>query len=275
MDEQDIKHAQQRIYHLEGPSHDAANQLYQRKFKLQDLPKLTKEDITQIKEDLDLQAVITVDYNHDDFPRAYRTTPSIAVIHMNNREPDFYMLAPVGYNGQVSNPVGSKLLEGKEERVASNGLFLGGHSSPIFVIYGLKNGTDLPEDYSKEQSLHSLSNGKFMSNFNFFARKQNPSLLESGFLLFGDLLRAFSSASANSSIRPMIVEGQPYLAVSKDVPAHTPLGYMPVSHQLFVWKHQDEFDRAIGIAPPPMPLPLEEECKKLRDLNGGQVCNPS
>ncbi|MDD3021807.1 MAG: hypothetical protein PHX61_12640 [Alphaproteobacteria bacterium] len=275
MDSEQIKKAPQEIYHLKGRSHEAADQLYQRVYKLQDLPKLTAEQLAQIKDALDLKPVITVDYNKNDFPRAYRMTPSVAVIHMSNRDPEFYMLTPTGYNGETSQPADAELLSGKKERIASNGLFMGGHSTPIFVISGSRNGVELPEDYSKTSSLHATAQGHFMADFNFFARKQKPALWEIGYLFATDLYRSFFSASFHSRIRPMMVEGEPHLAVSKKLPAHTPIGHTPISHELFVWRYQDEFDRAIGVAPPPMPKPLADEYRKLKEINGGIECSPS
>ncbi|HRK97765.1 MAG TPA: hypothetical protein PLE43_08915 [Alphaproteobacteria bacterium] len=259
-----INKALQRMYHLRGQSHDAANQLYQRIYKLQDLPKLTPEQLLQIKAALDLKPVITVDYSEIDFPRAYRVTPSIAVIHISNREPDFYMLTPTGYNGEFAQPTDAILLTGEKENMVSNCLFLGGHSSPTFVISGFKKGVVIPDDYSDTRSLHTTAQGNFMADFNFFARKENPNLWEEGRLLSSNLSRSF-----------FVVEGRHYLAINKDVPEHTPVGYIPVSHKFFVWKFWDEFDRAIGVEPPPMPTPLAEEYENLKMRIGEQECKPS
>lgn len=91
----------------------------------------------------------------ESWPRAYREYPEIFL--SPEKQPRFFMYAPIDYKGQHFKPQGARKIEGEEEQRVDNLLFAGGWLGNAPIVGLKKAGVTVPADY-KSPSAGELRN---------------------------------------------------------------------------------------------------------------------
>lgn len=292
----------QTVFKLEGKSRDYALSIARyldKKYGHETTPPLKEgETDSPLKESYEglgqLSPVIRIRHYDEGYPRAYLSRPMVCAHPFHNDQ--FYMYAPVGYNGDIFKPADAIELNEEDAEKIGQGLFAGGWCDPAYLLVSQDSGTAIPSDYDPETSFHYTLNTGIQQpdrKYVFFKPiKDSPtsSLLDKD----GQLVTLFNDTNTLPNIdlsapaaaidwidkclkpdltKPIIrnFEQGPVLVYRCDDPSNftfCPEGFEQMSPAEFQWMDAHNSDINLHIVPPPHPSTAAP--KQLRE----DSCNP-
>ncbi|MFA7275842.1 MAG: hypothetical protein WC043_03455 [Pseudobdellovibrionaceae bacterium] len=232
--------------------------------------------------------VVRIKHYDEGIPRAYAALPMVCLHPFHDDQ--FYMYAPVGYNGTVFHPEGAIELSEQEAETVGQGLFAGGWSDPAYLMAPQDWGVVLPADYNTATSFHYTINSGIQTPDRRYVFLK-PAADEKIISLYDDksqLIGLFNKAggkvdltfstywidgSLKTDLERPIIRDFPIGAVlvyRSDKPedfTFCPAGFERMSAADFQWMDADMGDINLGIRPPPRP--------SIFNPRQDQLCSPS